>query len=207
MEGAMDNDDKVAGDEFFNTGGRIRKTTIRLPEPKVARPVSGQVSLTQLQHPPTKAAIRALLAASRLSESAQYEKAAEKLQEAIRESPEFAAAHSNLAAQKLRMRLYGEGLEECDRALRIAGPNQIDLTNRGFALVGLGRDREAEQTLRAAIRMNAANPRPHVVLGQLLAARPETQAEALMHLDRAADEIPAVRPLADQVRAALAARR
>ncbi len=195
------------GDEFFDLQSRIKGMSIPAPEPRVARPVSGQISLRELQHPPSKNAIRAIMAASRLSESAQYQKAAQKLEEAIRESPDFAAAHSNLAAQKLRMGFYEEGLEECDRALRIAGPNQIDLTNRGFALFGLGRNREAEEVLRAAIRMNAANPRPHIVLGQVLAARPETRAEALMHLDRAADEIPAARPLADQVRAALAARR
>jgi tetratricopeptide (TPR) repeat protein len=191
---------EVVKEEFVTVGSMTPPVSIRLPERRVARPTATRVSVTQLQHPPSRKAEKAALEARRLSASAHYAQAAEKLREAIADSPKFAEAHSNLAAQLMRQGHYEEGLRESARAMEIAGPTAVDLTNTAFALAGLGRTWEAEQSARAALRLDGGYNRAHLVLGQMLAARLESLAEALLHLDRAAEEFASAAALATHIR-------
>ncbi len=187
-------------EEFVIVSAATPEVSIRLPERRIERPTGSRVSVTQLRHPPSRKAVRAAQEAARLSASAQPAKAAEKLREAIADSPEFAEAHTNLAAQMLRMREYGAGLEEAQRAMEIAGPNPVDLTNSSYALAAMNQFDAAIREAEAALRLDGGYSRAHMVLGQILAMRDETRGEALMHLDRAAEELGSAKVLADRVR-------
>jgi tetratricopeptide (TPR) repeat protein len=197
----------IVREEFVTVTAGTSELNIWMPEARVERPAAGRVSMTQLRNPPTKKAVKAALEAERLSRAAKYDKAAEKLEEAIRESPYFAEAHSNLAAQRLRLKQYEEGLAETARAMEIAGPNPIDLTNSAYALWTFGDYSRALVAVREALRMDRSYARAHLVLGQMLAMWPANQAEALGHLDRAAEEFPSAAALAARVRAHLESER
>ncbi len=185
---------------FVIVSAATPEVSLRLPERRIERPTGTSVSVTQLQHPPSRKAVRAAQEAARLSAAAQPAKAAEKLREAIADSPEFAEAHTNLAAQMLRMREYPAGLEEARRAMEIAGPNPVDLTNAAFALAAMNQFDAAVTKAREALRIDGGYSRAHMVLGQILAMHAETVGEALMHLDRAAEEFPSAKAAADRIR-------
>ncbi len=188
---------------FVDVTQHSQHIEVQLPRQIDARPASGPVSVRQLSHPPARKAYNAFVDAQRFSEAHQYEKAAGELEKAIRISPEYAEAHSNLAVQYIRMRRIDDALAEIDRAASIAGPNSRDLSNRAFALEMAGRHAEAVECSRAAVRLDPSNAQAQYLLGNLLATDPRTIGESVAHLERAADAMPVAREALQKVRALL----
>ena len=83
------------------------------------------VSVKQLMHPPHKKAVHAFERARRLSSAGKYDDAASELENAIRISPEFAAAHTDLAVQYFRFGRIEESIAESARAIQIGGPDPV----------------------------------------------------------------------------------
>jgi tetratricopeptide (TPR) repeat protein len=160
----------------------------------------GTISVTQLRHPPDRKAIQAFSAAQRLAPSSP-EKAAEELEKAVRISPEFADAYTNLAVQHIRLRRFQEAVGELSRAIEIAGPDPLRLSNLAYAQINLSRVAESIGSVRAALRLDAGYPPAHLILGSILAADPRTRAEAIPHLEQAAESIPAARAMLEKVQA------
>jgi tetratricopeptide (TPR) repeat protein len=161
----------------------------------------GTISVTQLRHPPDRKAIQAFAAAQRLAASSP-EKAAEELEKAVRISPEFADAYTSLAVQHIRLRRFQEAVGELTRAIEIAGPNPLRLSNLAYAQINLSRVAESIGSVRAALRLDAGYPPAHLILGSILAADPRTRAEAIPHLEQAAESIPAARVMLEKLQAA-----
>jgi tetratricopeptide (TPR) repeat protein len=160
----------------------------------------GTISVTQLRHPPDRKAIQACSAAQRLAPSSP-EKAVEELEKAVRISPEFADAYTSLAVQHIRLRRFQEAVGELTRAIDIAGPTPLSVSNQPYAD---NRSRLAESigSVRAALRLDEGYPPAHLILGSSLAADPRTRAEAIPHLEQAAESIPAARVMLEKVQAA-----
>ena len=186
--------------QFMLVTDQMGPISVTLPKPQTARPPSGGVSLTELQHPPARKAVEAAQAAQRFSEAGDFARAAALLQKAIQISPDFAAAYTNLAAQHARMGMYRQAIGESARAMQIGGANARDLTNMAASQAGLGRLGDAVQSLRAALRTDPAFIPAHFVLGSLLARDPRTRAEAVMHLRQAAPTIPGARELLEELK-------
>ena len=170
----------------------------------IQRPPSGPVSVRQLQHPPTPKAIAEFVAAQRLSESGQYAKAAEQLEKAIKISPGYAEAYTNLSAQHVRMGRYQDAVADSQRAMELSRPNAIDLSNMAFALFRLERYPEAVEAARAAVRSDPGNDKAHYLLGTLLVMHRATIEEGIRQLERAADTVPSARANLEAARNALA---
>jgi Flp pilus assembly protein TadD len=166
---------------------------VRIPELAGKHSAPGTVSVTQLLHPPSRKAYQAVVSAQRFAASGQTGKAVEELEKAIRLSPEYAEAHNNLAVQHMRMGHVEEACAEFQRALAIAGPNAALLSNLAYAQLQLNRLTEAEATARAAVRLNSGSPHAHWILGSILALDPRTRAEAIPHLELAAEALPSAR--------------
>ena len=132
----------------------------------------------------------------------RVEKAAEELEKAVRISPEFADAYTNLAVQHIRMRRFQEAAGELARAIEIAGPDPLKLSNLAYAQINLSRVQESTAAVRAALRLDAGYPPAHLILGSILAADPRTRAEAIPHLEQAAESIPAARVMLEKLQAA-----
>jgi tetratricopeptide (TPR) repeat protein len=195
---------EVVQESMLTVNQRTQPLEILLPARADARPASGPVSVRQLRrHSPARKAFSAFVEAQHFSESQQYDKAAEELEKAIRISPDFAEAHSNLAVQYIRLKRFEDALGELDRASGIAGPNSRNLANRAFALQSVGRHQEAVESARAAVRMDPGNVQAQYLLGNLLARDSRTIRESVGHLERAADTMPVARDALTKVRAML----
>lgn len=162
-----------------------------LPREQVNRPPSGPVSVTQLKHPPARKAFAAFVAAQRLSESGQYEKAAGELEKAIRISPEYAEAYTNLAVQQARLGHFEEALRDCQRAMELTRPNAANLSNMAYALFRLRRYPEAVVAARTAVRLEPGNDKARYMLGTLLVMDWRTIREGITQLERVTGSVPA----------------
>lgn len=177
---------------------------LALPHEHVNRPPSGPVSVTQLKHPPARKAYAAFVAAQRLSESGQYEKAAEELQKAIRISPEYADAYTNLAAQHARMGRFEDAVRDAQRAMELTRPNASNLSNLAYALVRLKRYPEAVDAARTAVRLEPGNDKARYMLGTLLVMDWRTIREGITQLERVVESVPAAQVNLDAARKTLA---
>ncbi len=183
----------VLHQNFVTVGEHTPPVEIQLPKERIDRPPSGPVSVTQLQHPPTRKALGAFVAAQKFSEAGQFEKAAAELEKAIRISPDYADAYTNLAAQHARMGRFEEAIGDANHAMELTKPNSVDLSNMAFAQYMLKRYEDATQSARAAVRLDPANNKAHFVLGSLLVTQRSTRREGVAHLERALPSIPAAK--------------
>jgi len=190
---------QVVYQDLIHISGNINRTEVRLPNETAARPPSGPVSVTQLLHPPAAKAIAHARAAEKLSESGQYAKAAAELEAAVRISPEFADARTNLGAQYVRLGRYADAFNQLQRSVEIR-PSVPALTNLAYVQLVLGSPANAAATARAALRLDGGNPAAHYFLGIAL-SRSGSMAEAVQHLEKAAETMPAARMSLDQLRA------
>jgi predicted O-linked N-acetylglucosamine transferase (SPINDLY family) len=173
---------------------------VQMPPSPPRTSAPGTVSLRQLRNPPDKRAVRAFYTSVRLSSEGKFQDAAAELEKAVRISPEFADAYTNLAVQHVRMRRYAEAIAETERAMEIAGPNAMNLCNRGFAQFQLGRYAEAADSARAALRLDSRALQAHLILGAVLALDPATRQQAIRHLEIAAETLPSARIALEHLR-------
>lgn len=189
----------VLKQEFVTVRDRPTVLDVTLPHDDHARP-GGPVSVRELQHPPARKAVEAAAAAQKFARAGNQAKAVEQLQKALRISPDFAVAHSNLAVQYIRMREYERARREIQEALVIAGPNAVDLCNLAFADAVEQRLPEAFEAVRAALRADPGYANAHYVLGSLLILDRQTAPEGIRHLEQAAPTIPGAREMLRHVR-------
>ena len=157
------------------------------------RPASGSISAQELLHPPTKSAFKAFVAAQKLSEAGEHEKAAAQLQKAIQLSPDYAAAWVNLGVQHIFLKRYEEGIEDLTHASEISRPTSMILTNVAYAQYMLHRFVEGTAAARAALQLDSTCVQAHYLLGSFLAQDRRTRAEGVQHLEVAARTMPAAR--------------
>ena len=165
---------------------------VRLPaRPPI--PTGGTVSFKQLKHPPARKAVQAAAAAQKFAEQGHTEQAAGELKKALRISPDYAAAHTNLGVQYLRLHRFEEARAEIEQALDLGGPNAVDLGNLAFAYAGLQRLDDAIAAARRALAVDRHCLAAHYLLGSFLVLTPSTRREGIAHLEEAAGAIPAAR--------------
>ena len=190
--------------EFVTVAGR-NDLVIQLPKRVDARPPSGGVAAARLQHPPTKKAYQAFVAAQKLSESGRFADAARELERAIEISPDYADAYSNLGAQYVRMKRFEDGISAIAHAIRIGTASSVDLSNLACAQYALRRFDDGLVSARAGLQADPTNVSAHYVLGLLLARDRRTLREAVTHLALAAESNRSARLALQQAQAALAA--
>ncbi len=180
----------VVREEMVTLDGVSRSVELMAPQPQQAHAAAASISMRQLRNPPSKAAMKAFVASQKYSEAAQNQQAATALEKAIKLSPEFAEAHTNLAAQYMRLGEFKKAYEQATLGMEIAGPNTKDLTNLAAAAWALGRTAEALDRAQAAIRLDQGAMGAHYIVGSLLIGRPATVQEGLHHLELAAEKFP-----------------
>ena len=190
MVRVRDGNNSVVREEFLSSGSHTGPVRINIIPAHSSQPAGKTVSVTQLRHPPDKKAVKAFYAANRLSEAHEYARAAEELEKAIRISPEFAEAHTNLAVQRWRMGRFEQAASEFRRAMDLSSPNPRDLCNLAAALWALNRLPEALKTAEEALNLDSGFARAHFIVGSLLLPNPDTRAEGIRHLRIAAPEVP-----------------
>jgi tetratricopeptide (TPR) repeat protein len=186
-------------DEPVTAYEHMAELEVRLPAANRLSAKPGTVSLAQLIHPPARKAVHALQEAARLSEAGKYAEAAAMLEQAIRISPAFAAAYTNLAVQHLRLGRLEDSVTDSERALGVGGPDPLNFCNLAVAQFQLQRFAEAEASARAALRLDSGYPQGHLVLGSILMRDPATRDEATRHLQLVAGQFPSARAYLNRV--------
>ena len=130
---------------------------LRLPDQKTSQPVSGIVSLRDLQHPIPQKAIRAAIEAGRYSQTHETAKAIAKLEQTIRIAPNFRDAHENLGVQYARAGRLAEALAQFRFALDIGPPTALIYSNLSLILLNLKQFRDGEEYARRALALEPEN--------------------------------------------------
>ncbi len=128
------------------------------PQPQLAGPPSGFVSLRELQHPISKKAFRAAYEAQQFSQAHNSAKAIEKLKKAVHIDPSYRDAHSNLGVEYARARRFADARAEFQKALDIGQPAAPIYANLALTLIAAGEIREAQDLARKALELNPDNP-------------------------------------------------
>ena len=162
------------------------------------------VSVAALLHKIPKKAKRAFEEALKLSEAGDIEGAVSKLTDALRLDPDFAQAHNNLGAQYFRLDRLDEAAAAFERSLALDPVSAAVHANLAAVEVRRHNLRQAETSLRRALAISSTNPRARYLLGLVLSEWPETQAEAIQHLEAAAPRLPAAKEALTKLRAFLA---
>jgi tetratricopeptide (TPR) repeat protein len=139
----------------FEPGGA--PLTLDLPERSANSPVSGVVSLRELERPIAKKAIREAYQAQQFAQAKNFPKAIAKLENAIRIDPAYRDAHLNLGVQYARVGRSADARAEFQRALDIGPPMAPIYADLAFTSLALRQYREAEAFAHKALEMDPAN--------------------------------------------------
>lgn len=123
------------------------------------RPISGVVSVRELQHPVPKKARDAARQAARYSEEHNTAKAIEKLEQAVRIDPLFREAQTNLGAQYIRSGRLDEAVPHFQKAFEAGPPDAITCANLAWVYIHLRQFRDAEAMARKALELDPGNPK------------------------------------------------
>jgi tetratricopeptide (TPR) repeat protein len=175
------------------------QVVLHIPRTQEARPVSGLVSVRELQSRVPKKAYQAFVKAQHYAETARPAEAIGQLRRAIALDPDWRDAHVNLGAELMKVARYEEGLAELQEAIRIGPATAMIYTNYAAGLATVHRAAEGEKAAREALRLDASFWRAHYLLGHILATQPGREKEALDHLHAGATEVPSSRIVAAQV--------
>ena len=122
-----------------------------------AKPISGLVSLRQLQHRPSKKAVRAFQIAERYRQAGETGKSIDELEEAIRIDPSFEEAHQNLGVQYVRAGRIGEAMGQFETTLALAPADAKAYSNLGWCYARLKQLGEAGNFARKALALDPGN--------------------------------------------------
>jgi tetratricopeptide (TPR) repeat protein len=189
----IDTEGNVISQAMINTQTGSSAVSIDLPRHATSQPLSGPVSVRRLRQHPSHKAVQALMEAQRLAGRDDPAGAVEQPKKAIRLSPDYADAFTNLAAEHIRLGQYEQAIGEASQAMTIAGRDAIDLANMAFAQYMAHSFADARASAEAALGIEPASPKAHYILGVVLALDVHTAREALPHLELAAQTIPSAR--------------
>jgi tetratricopeptide (TPR) repeat protein len=191
--------DETLVSEYVEMNALRGDIVLRIPRVRKTRPVSGVVSVRELQSHVPKKAFQAFVKAQQYAESDKAGEAIGQLRRAVAIDPGWRDAHVNLGVQLVRTGHYDEAVAELQEAIRIGPPAAIVYTNYAAALASAHRLAESEAAVREAIRLDPSFRRAHYLLGHMMAAQPGRDDEALAHLRMGAPEAPAAYVVAAHV--------
>jgi len=146
----------------FGSGGE--ELVLDLPERSVNKPISGFVSLHDLEHPVPKKAIREAYQAQEAATAKDYPKAIEKLEKAIRIDPSYRDAHLNLGVQYARAGRSADARAQFQKALEIGPPQAPIYADLALTSLALHQRDEAEAFAHKALEMDPENSAAQRVL-------------------------------------------
>jgi tetratricopeptide (TPR) repeat protein len=127
------------------------------PEGPEREPISGVVSLRELQHPVSKKALRAAYEAQQFSRANNIPKAIAKLEKAIHVDPSYRDAHCNLGVLYARAGRITDARAEFQKALDIGPPAAPIYADLALAAAAAGEYGQAEAFARKALELDPGN--------------------------------------------------
>jgi len=127
------------------------------PQRPEREPISGVVSLRELQHPVSKKALRAAYEAQQFSKAHDIPKAIAKLEKAIRIDPLYRDAHWNLGVEYARVGRPADARAEFQKALDIGPPAAPIYADLAFTFAAAGESAQAVAFARKALELDPDN--------------------------------------------------
>jgi tetratricopeptide (TPR) repeat protein len=189
----------VIEQQFVTVNGVADFVTVRLPELKRDRPVSGTVSVSRLGHKIPSKARKEFNKALAASEKNDSQRAIEHLKRAIEIDPDFMEAYNNLGARYLHTNQPQEAAQQFEKAIQLDSSSAKAHSNLALAYLMLQRFDEAEREARESVTLDSTSNISRYVLGMALAAQNREPQEAVQNLDLAARELPKARLTAAHV--------
>lgn len=121
------------------------------------RPISGVVSLRELQHPISKKAVREAYEAQQFARAHDFSGAIGKLESAIRIDPGYRDAHCNLGVLYARAGRADDALSELHRALEIGPPVATIYSNLALISAAVGRLPDAKMYADKTLDLDRSN--------------------------------------------------
>jgi len=151
-------------EEFREFASGSQPLVLELPKSSAAKPISGLVSLRQLEHPIDKKAIKEAYEAQQYERAKDFPKAIAKLEKAIQIAPQFRDAHLNLGVQYARVGRTADARAEFQKALDIGPPAAQIYADLALTSLAVREFREAETFARKALELDPANSSAQRVL-------------------------------------------
>ncbi|HLJ46120.1 MAG TPA: tetratricopeptide repeat protein [Bryobacteraceae bacterium] len=180
----------VLSEQLVEVGASFGRVQVRLAGGKVQRPISGFISLAELQHKvPSKAA----------TEARKYDKAILKknlpeaivhLEKALEIDPEYLFARRNLALCYLRTGEDDKAIAEFQKILKADPRSVTTYAGMSSAYVALQRYPDAENAARRTLDIDGSNELGHYFLGVSLMAQQKGADEAIAHLMKSVKRFP-----------------
>ena len=156
----------ASGETEFETGAA--PLIPELPDRSGSQPISGLVSLRELQHPIPKKALKQAYEAQQFARANNIPKAIAKLESAISIDPAYRDAHLNLGVEYVRVGRRADARAEFQKALDIGPPIAPIYIDLALISLALGQSREAETLARRALELDPGNNGAHWVLQRTL---------------------------------------
>ena len=149
----------------FEPGGA--PLILDLPDRPSDKPISGIVSLHDLEHPVPKKARQAAFEAQQFAHANNLPKAIAKLEQAIRIDPSYRDAHINLGVLYVRLGRTADARAEFQKALDIGPPAAPLYADLALVSAALRQFPDAESFAHKALKLDPANSTAQVVLEHL----------------------------------------
>ena len=134
------------------------------PEPPQPQPISGLVSLRELQHPVSKKALRAAYDGQQLAKANKIPQAIAKLEKAVRIDPSYRDAHCNLGVEYARAKRFTDAHAEFQKALDIGPPAAPIYADLALTSVAEGSFAQAVTFARKALALDPADSAARLLL-------------------------------------------
>jgi tetratricopeptide (TPR) repeat protein len=151
-------------EEFVQIDTSNAPLILDLPERFAGKPISGIVSLHELEHPIPKKALQEAYEAQQLVLAKDLPKAIDKLQHALRIAPDYRDAHLNLGVLYARTQRVAAARAEFQKALDIGPPASQIYVDLALASQALGETKVAEKFAQQALELDPANKAAHGLL-------------------------------------------
>lgn len=165
---------EVVCQQYGQSTAGVGVLSLRLPESKHEQPVSGVVSIQELQHHPPKAASKAFRESLKKAGKGDSAASMALLERAVELDPHFVAALNNLGVRYIRAGRYADAAAAFRRALEVSSRDPMLHANLAQALLFLKQYSAAEATARAGLSIDPTDPntsRVQLALGLALAAQ------------------------------------
>jgi tetratricopeptide (TPR) repeat protein len=157
------------------------------------------VSLQQLNHKVPAAAQKAYQKGEQAASKGNLEAACAHFEEAVKIDPEFADAYNDLGAAKAGMKQLPEAAAEFQKAIDLAPEHPLALPNLSIVLAKMKNYHDAGEVARRALRVAPGSGKIHYILAVSILADHGNLDDALVHLERAAAEVPSAHITAAEI--------
>ncbi len=195
----LDNSGHSVYEDFISVADSDQFLTIHPRAVRVERPVSGTVSISQLQRKIPSKARKEFKKALEASQKGNTQAAIEHLKKAIEIEPAYMEAYNNLGVRYLAQNQFDMAADEFHKAAELDQNSAPVFANLGIALYSLHRLPEAEKAVCRALKLDGTDRHARFLLGLTLFAEGNRDTEAMENLRMVEQDFPKARVAIAQI--------